>query len=353
MQQNANRPRGSSRRLGVGVLGLAAACGAVLLAGGLVRAADAPSPPALKLLKTIPVGGDGRWDYLCVDADAHRLYIPRSSHVQILDLDKGTVLGDVPGTNGVHGVALAPDQSLGFASNGRDNAVSVFDLKTFKVVKTVKTGRNPDAILYDPASKHVFSFNHSGGDVTVIDPAALDKDPVTIPVGGTLETGVSDGAGHVFVNVEDKNEVVEIDGKANRVLAHWPLAPGTGPTGLAIDVEHHRLYAGCDNGKMVVLDSESGKVVGTAAIGKGVDGAAYEPTLGVAMSANGQDGTVSVVKETAPGKFEAVQTPKTLKGARTITVDTKQHHALLPCTVPDGKGGQTFGIAVVGAEDAK
>ncbi|HEY7119304.1 MAG TPA: YncE family protein [Tepidisphaeraceae bacterium] len=307
----------------------------------------------LKLLKTIPVGGEGRWDYLLVDPDQRRLYVPRSSHVQVLDVDRGAVLGDVPGTNGVHGVALAREQGLGFASCGRDNAVSVFDLKTLKVVKTVKAGRNPDAILFDPPSGHVMAFNHSGGDVTVIDPAALGKDPASISVGGALEYAVSDGAGHVFVNVEDKDELAEIDTRANRVLAHWSLAPGAGPTGLAIDVEHHRLFAGCGNRKMIVLDAGTGKVLAAVDIGAGVDGVAYDPVLGVTMSANGRDGTLSVVRETSPGTFQTVATPQTLKGARTITTDPKTHRAILPCTVPDANGGQTFGIAVVGAEAAK
>jgi YVTN family beta-propeller protein len=305
------------------------------------------------LLKTIPIGGEGRWDYICVDSTAQRLYIPRSTHVQILDLEKGTMLGDIPDTNGVHGVALALEENLGFTSNGRANTVSVFDLKTFKVSKTIKTGRNPDAIIYDPASKHIMSMNHSGGDVTVIDPSALDKEPVTIAVGGTLEFAVADGESHVFVNVEDKDEVAQIDSKTNQVLARWPLSPGKGPTGLAIDIERHRLYAGCGNKKMIVLDSQSGKVLADVDIGQGVDGVAYEPTLGVAISANGRDGTLSVVKETSAGKFEVVDTPKTFRGARTITVDTTKHQALLPCNMGDGKGGQTFGIAVVGVKETK
>ncbi len=317
----------------------------------LAMAQDAKtSGGTMKLLKTLPLGGDGRWDYLCVDTDARRVYVPRSTHVQVVDIDKGTVLGDIPGTNGVHGVALAMEQGLGFASNGRDNAVSVFDLKTYKVTKTIKTGKNPDAIIFDPASKHVLSINHSGGDITVIDPAALDKDPVTIAVGGTLEYAVADGAGHVFVNVEDKSEIVEIDTAANRVLAHWSIAPGDGPSGLAIDVAHHRLFSGCANQKLMVVDSESGKVIATVAVGKGIDGVAFDPTLGYAMTANGTDGTVSVVKDAGGDKYEAVQTPATVKGARTIAVDLKVHHALMPCTVPDGKGGQTFGLAVVGGE---
>ena len=316
----------------------------------LAAIANAAEGPALKVIKTIPLGAEGRWDYLCADAQGERLYVPRSTHVQVVDLESGKVVGDIPNTQGVHGVALAPEQNLGFSSNGRDNSVTVFDLKTLKEVKRVKTGRNPDAILFDPFSKHVFAFNHSGGDVTVIDPGALDQVIATIPVGGTLEFGASDGAGHVFVNVEDRGEVVQIDSKENKVLAHWPLEKEATPTGLAIDVEHHRLFSGCGNKKMYVLDSESGKVLATLPVGGGVDGAAFEPTLGVAMSANGKDGTISVVKETSPGKFEVIQTVKTLNGARTITIDAKNHHALLPCNVPDANGKQTFGIVVVGAE---
>jgi YVTN family beta-propeller protein len=278
----------------------------------------------------------------------------RTTHLQVVDLDRGVVIGDIPdiSTKGAHGVALAPEQNLGFVSAGRDNCVRAFDLKTLKVTATIKTGANPDAILYDPASKHVLAMNHTGGDVTVIDPAALDR-TVTIPVGGTLEFAVADGAGHVFVCVEDKNEVVQIDSKANRVLARWPLAPGDAPTGLAIDLDHHRLFAGCGNQMMIVLDAKTGKLLATPAIGKGVDGVVYEPTLGVALSANGKDGTVSVVKETSPGKFETIQTVKTLIGAKTITLDPKTHQALLPCNVPDGKSGETFGIAIVGVERAK
>ncbi len=279
---------------------------------------------------------------------ARRVYVPRSSHVQVVDLDKSEVIGDIPKTNGVHGVALVPELKLGFASAGRDNAVVAFDLKTLKAVgNPIKTGKNPDAIIYDPASKHILAMCHSGGVVTVIDPAALEKEPVTIEVGGALEFAVADGAGHAFVNVEDKSELVEIDTAANKVMAHWSLAPGEGPTGLSMDKEHHQLFAGCDgNAKMVVVDSESGKQLAAVEIGKGVDGVAFDPTIG-AMSANGEDGTISVVRETSPGKFEVVATVPTFKKARTISVDESTHHVLLPTTSEDGK---TFVIAVVGTE---
>jgi DNA-binding beta-propeller fold protein YncE len=333
---------------------LAIACTVLALAASLA-AADAPTkPPAFSLLKTIPTGSTGRWDYLFVDPDARRLYIPRSTHVQVLDLDTEKVVGDIPDTNGVHGVAIAPDQQLGFASSGQSNSVNVFDLKTLKHRVTVDTGKRPDAILYDPASRHILVMNHAGGDVTVIDPADLNANSrtQTIEVGGTLEFAVSDGAGHVFVNVEDKNEIVQIDTKTNHVLAHWPLAPGDGPTGLALDAEHHRLYAGCSNEKMIVLDALTGKQLAVAPIGKGVDGVAWDPKSELAFSANGKDGTISVVQETSPGKFETVQTVKTLPGARTITQDPKTGRLLLPCTEPDPKGKAQFVIAVVAPAEA-
>lgn len=325
------------------------ACLALVALTGPAAADDTAAQ--LKLVKTIPLGGEGRWDYLEVDSDARRLYITRGNHLQVVDLDKGTIVGDILNVSkkNAHGTALAPEQGLGFVSAGGDNSATVFNVKTLETLDRVKTGANPDAIVYDPFSKHVLCMNHSGGDITVIDPAALKGATVTIPVGGKLEYAVADGAGHVFVCVEDKNEVVKIDTKANRVLARWSIEPGDGPTGLALDAEKHRLFAGCGNQKMIVLDAQTGKILATPAIGKGVDGVAFEPTLRVAISANGRDGTVSIVKETSPGRFEVVQTVTTLPGARTVAVDTKTHQALMPCNVPDGKGGKTFGIAVVGA----
>jgi YVTN family beta-propeller protein len=318
------------------------------------RLAADDKTPQLKVIKTIPLGGEGKWDYLCVDAEARRLYVPRVTTVQVVDLDKGVLVDTIAKASStrVHGVALAPEQKLGFVSAGKDDCVSAFDVKTLKITATIKAGANPDSIVYDPASKHVFSINHSGGDITVIDPAALDK-TVTVPVAGVLESGVADGAGHVFVCVEDKNEVVQIDSKANKLLARWPLEMGKAPTGLAIDTRRMRLFAGCGNRTMVILDAKAGRILGTTAIGTGVDGVAYEPVLGLALSANGKDGTASVVKETETGKFETIQTVKTFAGAKTITIDPKTHQFLLPCNLPDGKGGKTFGIVVVGAEAAK
>jgi DNA-binding beta-propeller fold protein YncE len=314
-----------------------------VFASAAQTAAPASAGP-LKVLKTLPVGGPGGWDYLTVDPEARRLYMSHATQVMVLDVDKGTPIGAIADTPGVHGIALVPEHNVGFTSNGKEGALSVFDLKTLKTLRKIKAGQNPDSIIYDPASKKVFAFNGRSGDATIVDPAALDKAPVSLPIGGKLETGVADGAGRVYVNVEDKNEVVAIDSKAGKVLAHWPLAPGEGPTGLALDRAHHRLFSGCSNKMMVVLDADQGKVLATVPVGAGVDGAAFDSQLGLAAVPNGRDGTLTVVKEDPAGTFKVVQTLKTANGARTITTDPKTHQFYLPCNV------QTeFSVLVVGA----
>jgi DNA-binding beta-propeller fold protein YncE len=328
------------------VLGLAALAAVYWRFGG-------EKTPPLKILKTIPLGGEGKWDYLCLDAEARRLYVPRTNTVQVVDLDNGVLAGTIAkaGKSRVHGVALAPEQNLGFITASKDRCVNVFDLMTLKVTAAVKTRDFPDCIVYDPASKHVFANHHQGGEITVIDPAALHH-TVTISVGGRLESPVADGAGHLFVCVQDKNEVVQIDSMTNEVLARWPLGTGQAPTALAIDTQRMRLFAGCGNQQMVILDAKTGTILGTTPIGTNVDGVAFEPSLRLAMSANG-DGTASVVKETRTGKFETIQTVKTNPGAKTITIDPQTHQFLLPSHVPDREGGVTFGIIVIGAEAAK
>lgn len=318
-----------------------------LLAWSLALVAAAPAQD-YQLLRTLRLGGAGRWDFITVDGAAKRLYIPRSTHTMVVDSETGATLADIPGTNGVHGVALAPAQKLGFISCGKDNTVMVFDLTDFHVVKSLKTGLGPDHLIYDAGSGHVLSMNHKGGDITVIDPADLDAPTVTIQVGGALEVCACDGAGKAFVAVEDQSQVVALDTKANKVLARWPLAPGAEPTGVALDVARHRLFVGCANEKVVVVDTQTGLVIGTAPVGKGVDGAAYDAKAGLAAIPNGKDGTLSVVKETTPGRWELVQTLKTVVSARTIDLDPATGRFYLPCNLPDGQGGTTFGVAVVG-----
>jgi DNA-binding beta-propeller fold protein YncE len=326
--------------------------------------------PRLQVLKTISLGGEGKWDYLCLDAEARRLYVTRSRTVQVVDLDSGVLVGTVAnaGSSRVHGVALAPEQHLGFVTAGKDRCVNAFDLRTLRITATVKTGGIADGIVYDPASKHVFANHHGDGDITVIDPAALGHtvaisvaNPVSVErhgrlgpafVGGRLEAAVADGAGHLFVCVQDKNEVVQIDSMTNKVLARWPLGTGKTPTGLALDPERMRLFAGCGNEQMVILDARTGTILGTTPIGKDVDGVAFDRALGLAVSANG-DGTASVVMETRTGKFETIQTVRTGPGVKTITIDPTTDQFLLPGNVPTGKGGVTFGIVVLGARTAK
>jgi DNA-binding beta-propeller fold protein YncE len=298
----------------------------------------------LKVLNTFKVGGPGGWDYITVDPNARRLYVSHATQVMVLDADKGTSIGVVADTSGVHGIAVVPEHNVGFTSNGKEGALSVFDLKTLKTLRKIKAGQNPDSIIYDPASKKVLAFNGRSGDATIVDPAALDKPPVSLPIGGKLETGVADGAGRVYVNVEDKGEIVAIDSKAGKVLTHWPIAPGEEPSGLALDRAHHRLFSGCGNKMMVVFDVEQGKVLTTVPVGTGVDGAAFDPQLAVAAVPNGRDGTLTVVKEEPAGTFKVVQTLTTANGARTITSDPKSHRFYLPCNVQG-----EFSVLVVGA----
>jgi DNA-binding beta-propeller fold protein YncE len=350
-----------TRRISV-VLSLVAAVLAVSAVMWVARAetpAAAPPVPELKVLKSIPGGGEGGWDYVTADQEGKRAYVSRGTHFMVFDVEQGKVVGDIPDTAGAHGVALVPALGLGFATaakdfaaggNGKEGTVHVFDTKTLKTLRKIKAGEKPDALCFDPASQRVFVFNGGSGDVTVIDPAALDKAPEKIAIGGKLEAGVPDGAGHLYVNVEDKSEVAVIDIKQMKVTAHWPVAPGQEPTGLAMDVAHRRLFSVCGNQKMVVLDADSGKVLADLPIGPGCDGAAFDPKLGVAVSSNGGDGTMTVVREEPAGTFKVVQTVKTAKGARTIAVDLKTHCFYTLCNLPGAESGKTeFNLMVVGA----
>jgi DNA-binding beta-propeller fold protein YncE len=290
-----------------------------------------------------------------VDAQANRLYVTRGTHLQVIDTNQGNVIGDVTDLQGCHGTTIAKDKNLGFVTSGRENAVAVFDLDTFKVIRKINTpgagSRNPDAILYDPAAQKVFAFC-AGGDAVAIDPANLDAAPVAIPCGGKLEYGQADGAGHVFVNDEDHSQVVVIDSKSLKIADKWPLAPVTGPSGLAIDIAHHRLFSVGRNQKMAILDFDSGKLLATVPIGKGVDGCAFDPKLGVALSANGADGTVTVVRESSPGEFSALQTLPTMKSGRTIANNPQTSQFFIPATLPSEPDAQNpFGIVVVGTSN--
>lgn len=280
------------------------------------------------VIKKLQLGGEGGWDYLTVDSEALRLYISRSTHVMVVDLDTDKLVGDIPDTPGVHGIAVAPELNRGYISNGRANTTTIFDLKTLKVLGQVKTGTNPDAILYDPASKRVFTFNGRSKDATVFDAASLEV-LGTIALGGKPEFAMADGHGKVYVNIEDTSEVVEIDSRKLAVIKRFSLKPCEEPTGMGLDPEHHRVFAGCHNKVMAILDTEMGKLIATVPIGEGVDGNGFDPGTGLAFSSNG-DGTLTVVRESFPGKFEVAEIVTTQRGARTMAIDPKTHNIYLP-----------------------
>lgn len=304
---------------------VAAVC---LLGSHLAQSAPQPDSVPFAIVHRYAVGGEGGWDLLSFDAKHHRLFISRSSHVQVIDTDSGKVAGDIPDTDGVHGIALADDLGVGFTSNGKSNSVTAFDLETLKVIETIKiSGVNPDVILYEPKSKHIFSFNGRSTNVTVID-AIARKEITTISLPGKPELAVSNAAGNVFVNIEDKNEIVVLDGESGKVLKSFPLGGGLGPTGLAIDRKHNRLFSVCDNNKMVILDSDTGKVIAEVAIGSSPDSAGFDPDLGIAFSSNG-GGTLTLVKEEDPDHFSVLQNVATKKGARTMAYDPDNHRTYL------------------------
>jgi DNA-binding beta-propeller fold protein YncE len=279
------------------------------------------------VIKTYKLGGDGGWDYLTLDSSSRRLYISRATHVMVIDADSGKPVGDIPDTPGVHGIALAPELGRGFVSNGREGTVTIFDIDTLKLISKVKVGDNPDAILYDPASKRVFTFNGRSQDSTAID-AAKGTVLGTIKLQGKPEFAVSDGKGEIFVNIEDKSQLDAIDPSKLEVKSRWPLAPCQEPSGLSMDRKNRRLFSGCDNKMMAVVDADSGKVLATPAIGEGVDATAFDEGTGLAFASCGE-GVLTVVREESPGKFSVADNVKTQEGARTLALDDKTHQVFV------------------------
>lgn len=275
------------------------------------------------------LGGPGGWDVLAADAMAKRLYVTRGDRVVVVDTESGKDVGEIPHTDGVHAVALAHEFGQGYTSNGKANSVTVFDLKSLKAVQEIRIdGQNPDLILFDEPTRQVFVFNGRSANASVID-AKSGTVAGTIALGGKPEFAVSDGHGRVFVNIEDKNELVAIDAKTRKVDTRWPLAACEEPSGLAMDIAHHRLFSACGNEHMAVTDSTNGRQVASVPIGKGPDGAAFDPQFGLAFSSNGQDGTLTVVHEDDPDHFSVVQTLATQKSARTLALDPKTHRIYL------------------------
>ena len=280
------------------------------------------------LLNTIEVGGDGGWDYLFADGDENRLYLSHGTKVEVVDTVANKKIGEIAGLKGVHGIATAHEFGKGYISDGRDNSIVVFDLKTLKTLETIKVGANPDCVIYDPATKRVFAFNRGASTASAID-AATGKVSDPIALGGHPEFAASDGKGMVYVNLDDKSEIVAIDAKTLTVKAHWSLAPeGEDPSGLAIDQKNHRLFAVCGNKKMVVVNTDTGKVIASAATGDGTDAAGFDPKEMVAFASNGE-GTMTVVSEESNTKYSVAEQVTTRQGARTMSVDTKSHKVYL------------------------
>ncbi len=316
-----------------------------------IVAVAAPQASGYKLTKKVVLGGDTGWDYLLADAATHRIFISHGGHTLVTDSD-GKPVGDILNTAGVHGIALAPEFNRGFTSNGQANSVTVFDLKTLQTITEIKIqGQNPDAIVYDPASKRVFTMNGRSSDATAID-AKTGEIVGTVPLGGRPETAQVDGAGNMYVNLEDKSSLAVVDTKKLTVTNTWPLAPCEEPSGQAIDAAHKRTFIGCGgNNIMAMVDITNGKIVATVPIGRGVDANGFDPGTGLAFASTG-DGFLTVAHEDSPDKMTLVENVPTQARARTMTVDTSTHTvysvtaefgpppAAPPAGTPPGRGGR-------------
>ncbi len=295
----------------------------------ILHVSAAPNPDKSKLsgyhiVDSLKLGGEGGWDLYGLDTAAQRLYVSRSTRVQVINCKTDSLIGEIPNTNGVHGIAIASEFGKGFTSNGKDSSVTVFDLKTFKRLALVKLqARNPDVILFEPKSGRVFVFNGGSNNAVVLD-AKTNEIIGTVSFEGKPELAVSDSKGNVFVNIEDKSSIVRFDAQSLKIINTWTLSPGKEPTGLAIDSKSRRLFSTCNNNLMMVLDADSGKVVAQLPIGNGVDGAGFDPTTNFAFSSNG-DGTLTIVHEESPTKFSVVDNVPTRKGARTMIFNEKNN----------------------------
>jgi YVTN family beta-propeller protein len=304
---------------------IAAAC---LISTALSAAAAADT--GYRIAARWPTGGAEKWDYLIVDPARHRLFVSRATHVQVLDLESGKVVGDIADTPGVHGIALAQDLNRGFTSNGKGDSVTVFNLQTLARVTEIKiSGHGPDAIIYDAPSKRIYTFNGHSDSATVIDAGAA-KEIASIALPGRPEFAVSDGAGRIFVNLEDKSQVAVIDVVKGSVTSTWPLAPCVEPTGLALDAARHRLFSVCHNERLIVTDSATGARVAELPIGKHVDAAAYDPGSSLVFSSNGDSADVTVVAANAGDRYVVKGSITTAKGAKTMALGTATHRIYVP-----------------------
>jgi YVTN family beta-propeller protein len=316
-------------------------CLAIILVLNCALFAGPASSGGYSIAKKIPIPGTGSWDYLTVDEAARRLYVSHGTQVEVLDVDSGSVVGNIPNTRGVHGVAIAPGLGKGFVSNGQASTVTIFDLKTLKAIADVPTGQKPDAIIYDPATSRVFAFNGGSNSATVID-AATGKVAGTVDLGGGPEFAAADGNGYVFDNLEDESLVLKINSRDLKVEQRWPTAPCSAPSSMAMDRANRRLFLGCRSKVMAVMDADSGKVITTLPIGDHVDATAFDEETKLIFNSNGE-GTITVIHQDSPDKYSVVETVKTAPRAKTMALDPKTHQLFLS-TAENGQ----FEVLVVG-----
>jgi DNA-binding beta-propeller fold protein YncE len=325
-----------------------------LLLAGLARALPAtPEASGYHVVKRITVGGTEGWDYATMDSDARLLYIGRGNHIDVVNVDSDTVVGKVPGLSGTSGLLPVPEFGRGYAMNGEAGNAVIVDLKTLEKIGTVKTGKDPDSFAYEPVTKRVFIMNSAGASATAIN--AADGTVVgTVALDGQPEFVVADGKGKLFVNITDRDQIVEIDAQSLKVIHRWPLAPGEGPSGLSMDRKNRRLFSACDNQKMVVMNADTGKVIAALPTGAGTDASLFDPDTGNAFASAGGSGTLTVIHEDSPDKFRVLEDVQTQSGARTMALDTKTHNVLL-ITARHGHGSthldvlpNTFVVLIVG-----
>lgn len=329
----------------------------LIAAAGLYAWAPPSVRTAYHVINKIQVPGNGGFDYLTVDPAARKLYVSHGTKVDVIDIDAEKVAGSVPNTKGVHGIAIAPESGHGFVSDGVTSTVTVFDLKTLKPIREVKTGKGPDAIIYDPATHRIFAYNGDGDSATVIDANSFHV-AGTIGLGGSPEFSASDGNGHVFVNLENRNALVKLDSRKLSVTVRWPLAPCESPSSMAIDKNNRRLFIGCGNHLFTVVDSGNGRVISTSPIGDHVDATAFDAERGLIFNSCG-DGTIWVFHQDSPDKYTYVQTVNTQPSAKTMALDPKTHRLFLSAAEfepPSANSGKrrgpvkpgSFAVLVVG-----
>ena len=326
-------------------------CIALLLFAAPIQVAYAQS--GYKVIKKVNVPGDGKWDFITFDNESRKVYLSHGTVMQVVDIDKGALVGEVKNTPGIHGIAIARQAGKGFTSNGKDSSVTVFDLTTLATLKTIKIpGSNPDHIIYDSFSKNIFVFNNKSGDVSIIDPTQLNV-LKTVKLGGMPELAVADGNGNIYLNLEDKSELIKFDVKTYEVKARWPLAPGEEPTGIAFDLKNNRLFAGCVK-LLVVVNAETGKVITTLPIGDKVDGVAFDPATKLIVTSNGE-GSATIIQQESADSYKVLENVPTAPGAKTIALDEAKHLAYIPVadltTEPNSKSKikpNTFGVLVIG-----